>query len=119
MGTSIMPMGCPQPGRLAPERAPAVEAGGDVGVEDVLRPAMSGVEDRSERVVAGASGAEPVAVRLEASLPLGFERQPRKRLSRAVVHRGDAEWARFRLAGLGDPNSADGASARLRRQGSR
>jgi len=119
MRTSIVLMGCSQPSRLAPERAPAVEACCDVCVQHILGLVADRIENSFERVVAGASRTEPETVRLETSFPFGFQGKPRQRLSGAVVQGRDAKRSLFRRgARFGNPDPANGACPQMRRQAS-
>jgi len=68
-----------------------LEADLDVGIEGIRGLRSDTGEDRLERIVAGASGAKAVAVRLEAGLPLRFKRQFTQRLVCPVEHHGNAQ----------------------------
>ncbi len=80
-----------------------VEAARDVRVQHVLGGEHGLLEDGFDGIVAGPPGAEAVAVRLEAGLPLRFERELDQGLVRPVEQDGDAQRAPLvGLAGLGD-----------------
>ena len=63
----------------------AVEALGDIGIKHVLGFQSDAAKDGFDRIVAGPSRAEAVAVRLEPSLPFRFHRQLDEGLCRAIA----------------------------------
>src|SRR4051794_13150245 len=97
--------------------AKSVETLGDVSVEDVLWLLVDAVEDRLDRIMAGSSWAEPVAVWREVRFPLGLQCQFRQCLLRPIRHGGDAERAFLLLSGLWYPHPADRLRAPCQRQG--
>ena len=90
MRTSIVLMGCSQPSRLAPERAPRIEKGSDVKIDHpVLSPAPLSadphrLQSRSPRSIA-------VRVGVELRLHLRLQIQAYDRLSDSVRHSGHPE----------------------------
>ena len=90
MCTSIVLIGCSQPSRLAPERAPVVEASLDIRIEDVLVLETQHLKERSDGIVHRATGTKAVRVRLKPGLPFWLKGQFDQGLVRSVEHDGNA-----------------------------
>ena len=86
----------------------AVEALGDVGVQDHLWFGLYGVHDLFYRIVAAPSRTEPIAVRFEYGFSFGLYRYLHKGLEGPIVHGGYAEWAHLFRARLGYPYASHG-----------
>ena len=87
----------------------AVKARREIRVQHILGLIADRIENGFDRVVGGASWTEPVAVRLESSLPFGLQGKAHQGLSGAVAQGGNAERTLFRFAGLGYPDPTNGA----------
>jgi hypothetical protein len=91
-----------------------LEAAFDIGIQDVLVLAADVQMDSQERIVAGATRAEAVAVRFEARFPLWLQREAGQGLVGSIEqHRNTQGPELVGLAGLGDEHATD----RLRRDG--
>ena len=73
MDISIISVGCSQPGHLAPERTPVIEATFDIRVQNIFVLPSEIVEEGSNRIMGIASRSEARAVGFQLGFPLWFE----------------------------------------------
>src|SRR5438128_2190458 len=91
MCTSIVLIGCSQPSRLAPERAPFVEACLDIRFKHPLIRARSQEVDLGYGVLGAPFGSEPVRTRVKLRLKDWLNYQFQRGLNNPVTGGSDAE----------------------------
>src|SRR5438128_4142115 len=104
MRTSIVLMGCSQPSRLAPERAPVIETAGYICVQYKLGLDSDRSKDGFNGIMDRASWAEPVRVGFETGFPFGLEGQPDERLCGSRAERRNAKRPLLGFAGFRNPH---------------
>ena len=90
MRTSIMLMGCSQPGRLAPERAPSVIERFYIQLHDPVRTAIHSLTQLLTRLVRTAFRPEPVRAVSEVGFEDWLQHRFRGSLDHAISDRGYA-----------------------------
>src|SRR6266581_7055790 len=91
INTSIVFMGCSQPSRLAPERAPFVEAGRDIRFQHPRIRAGSQEVDLGNGVLGAPFGAEPVRTRVKLRLKNRLDHQLQQGLNDPVTSGSDTK----------------------------
>src|SRR5918998_2096248 len=100
MDTFTVSTGCSQPSRLAPERAPRVEAGTNIALEDPLRciPVAQDREAVRHGVGRRSSEAKPIRVWVTRDFRDWIEGQQVQGLHGSIRHHGNAKGTLFRAA---------------------
>jgi hypothetical protein len=86
----------------------AVEAFFDVSIQDIFGLFVDARVDGCDRIMAGASWSEAVAIRFELGFPFGFEGELGHCLPCAVLDDGDAQRPFVLGVGFRNPDPADG-----------
>ena len=86
-----MLVGCSQPGHLAPERTPLIEATLYICIEHIFALLFDIDKDCCDRIVGTASRSETIAISFKQGFPLGFESLLGYCLTCPVEHDGYSE----------------------------